>query len=387
MDPDVARRLRRSTLEELGGAPEAVEEALQYGESPFSLERTCPAPVLPQPDEPHLAAWRTWAAEAGDDPFGFLQGKLGQLCVPIVPGISSSDAYRAVARRGEPFDERDFGGRLRLEQPERLRLFVHEHPAGALPVLATPHRADFEALSRAFAFRSESEPISPSVNARMIAGFIDWHRVHQYRREFEALAGPAAWPDEMKRVAKEEPWRFHDRIMLTCAKPYSAVSAADLGLAIGEDEWVDVSDRLRVEHEFTHYATKRVFGSMSLNLLDETLCDFMGMTHALGRFEAAAFLRFMGLEDFPVVREDGRLTTYTKGLSAAARQLVAAVTVRAAARLEALAERHAGERVRMLLALAPLPLDLIASAEGEVAFAESWEAAGRLLAAPVAVGK
>lgn len=381
MDLDVARRLRRRTLEAHAASPEVVDEALRYCESPFSLEQTCPAPVLPQADEPHVADWRAYAAEAGADPLRYLQGKLPQLGVPIVAGVSASEAYRAVSRRGEAFDERDFGGRLQLAAPLELKLHIHEHPAGALPVLATPNRADFEALSRAFAFRSEPEPISPAVNARMIAGFINWDRVHRYRAVFEAENGPQAWPEEMKRVAKSEPWRFHDRLMLTCARPYSAVSAADLGLDMDEARWLEVSDRLRTEHEFTHYATRRVFGSMSLNLLDETLCDLMGMTHALGRFEAAAFLRFMGLEAFPQVRQDGRLSTYTSELSAAGRQLVAAVTVQAARRLEALWQRHGGaaERVRMLLALAPLPLDLLASEEGEAAFAQSWEHAGRLL--------
>jgi hypothetical protein len=381
MQPEGASQVRRRLLEHLGGAPDAVEAVLSYCESPFSLERTVPVPVLPLAEEPHVADWRRYASGAGSEPFAYLQERIPQLCVPIAKGISGSEPYRAVARRGERFEERDFGGRLQLERPAQLRLHIHEHPAGALPVLSTPCREDFETLSRAFAFRSEPEPIAGAVNARMVAGFINWDRVHAYRRGFEAEQGSAGWSAEMQRVARAEPWRFHDRLMLTCARPYSAVPAAELGLALSEAEWLERSDLLRTEHEFTHYATKRVFGAMSLNLLDETLCDFMGMTLALGSFRSDQFLRFMGLQAFPEVHADGRIHTYTEQLPEAAFPLLCAVTVRASQALERLAGRWytPAQRSRMLLALCPLTLELLASDAAEDLFAAHWQVAGGLL--------
>jgi hypothetical protein len=215
----------------------------------------------------------------------------------------------------------------------------------------------------------------------MLAGVINWDRVHRYRRGFEAR-GDEAWPAEMKRVAQEEAWRFHDRIMLTCDRPYSGVSAAELGLAMSEQEWLSASSVLRLEHEFTHYATKRIWGTMSLNLLDETLCDFMGMTLALGAFRAEHFLRFMGLEAYPTLRADGRLGTYTAELTAGAAAVQATLAVHAARRLERLAEGRYDlrQRQRLLLALAPLPLEAHAAAEADELFAASWEAAGQSLA-------
>src|SRR5207244_2307165 len=127
------------------------------------------------------------------------------------------------------------------------------HPAGALPVLATTDRGDFETLCRALASRSEPAPISPAVNAQMVAGFNNWDRLRRYRAAWSAGRDPAAaeedWPQEMGRVAEEERWRFQDRFMIACARPYSDVTAERLGLELDEATWLARSNDLRVEHE------------------------------------------------------------------------------------------------------------------------------------------
>lgn len=46
--------------------------------------------------------------------------------------------------------------------------------------------------------------------------------------------------------------------------------------------WLKASTVLRLEHELTHLATKRLLGEMRLNLLDELVADCMGMVAALG---------------------------------------------------------------------------------------------------------
>jgi len=379
---DEARSERLSVLSRLGGDGEACARVLAYCESPFRDIATDLRPVFPLPSEPHVDTWRRYVAESGSDVFGYLQRRLPQLGVPIREGISKTDAYRAVARRGEPCRPDTFGELLTLERPGSLRLYVHEHPAGALPILVTDWREDFERLSRCLACRSEPEPIAPSVNAQMIAGFVNWDRVDEYRRGWlDAGNAPPGWPGEMSRLAREEKWRFQDRFVLTCAQPYSSVSAAELGLAMDEAEWLQRSTELRVEHEMTHYATRRAFGVMRLNLLDETLCDFMGTTFALGEFRAEWFLRFLGLESWPSVRESGRIHTYREDLEGAAFELLCAVTVGAARGLERLATaRYAPEqRARFLLALAPLTLELLASERLEEAFSESSRRAAELL--------
>jgi hypothetical protein len=384
MDGEARAALRGDVLVRLGGDGETVDEVLRYCESPFR-EVQVPRPVLPLADEPHLADWRRYLAEAGPHPFTYLQERLPQLVIPVREGVSKTEAYADATRRGKPVRSEDLGGRLRLERPEEVRLFIHEHPAGALPVIVVAHRGDFETLVRALAWRGEPMPIGPAVNAQIVTGFNNWDRLRHHRAGWLATVDPAmaesVWPAEMARVAASEPWRFRDRFVITCVRPYSGVTAAELGLEMSEEDWLERSTLLRVEHEFTHYATQRVFGAMSLNLLDETLADFMGTTYALGTFRAAWYLRFLGLESWPEVQEHGRVHTYASTLSPPAFRLLCALAVRAAHGLEALGTRFYDPqaRGRFLLALSSLTLELLSSAEAPSLFADAHDAAGRLL--------
>ena len=146
-DHDV-REVRRDVLRELGGRGDTIEEVLRYCENPFDPAKAPPPPVFPMSEEPHVETWRAYLNPPPSDFFACLQERLPQLAIPITKGIASTNAYRDVVRRGKPFVEDAFGGRLSLERPELFRFFVGEHPSGALPVLLTPHRSDFETLDR-----------------------------------------------------------------------------------------------------------------------------------------------------------------------------------------------------------------------------------------------
>jgi hypothetical protein len=385
---DAAARaaVRRGVLLRLGGEADAVAEVFAYCESPFHRVQV-PKPVFPLPPEPHVADWRRYLAEAGPHAFAYLQERLPQLVIPVREGISKTAAYADATLRGVPVRSEDLGGRLHLERPAQVRLFVHEHPAGALPVIVVAHRGDFETLVRALAWRGEPRPLSPAVNAQIVTGFNNWERLRRHRADWMASVDPAmaerVWPAELARVADSEPWRFRDCFVITCLRPYSGVAAGELGLEMDEADWLERSTLLRVEHEFTHYATQRVFGAMSLNLLDETLADFMGTTYALGTFRAAWYLRFLGLENWPQVREHGRVLTYAAALSPPAVRLLCALVVRAAHGLEDLATRwyDPAARGRFLLALASLTLELLSAEEAPSLFADAYDAAGALLGA------
>jgi hypothetical protein len=65
-----------------------------------------------------------------------------------------------------------------------------------------------------------------------------------------------------------------------------------------------------LHHEATHYFTRRAFGSMRNNLLDELVADYIGLVAATGRYDADVFLRFMGLENHLQYRPGGRLENY-----------------------------------------------------------------------------
>jgi hypothetical protein len=375
------RDARRDVLRELGGRSETLEEVLRYCENPFDAAKAPPPPVFPMAEEPHVEVWRAYLNPLPEDVFAFLQERLPQLSIPIAEGTASTEAYRDVVRRGKPFAEDAFGGTLSLERPDLFRVFVGEHPSGALPVLVTPHRRDFESLDRALGFRNEPVPINPSVNAHTIAGFINWDRVRRHQAAWMAAASGTSWASEMERVMKNESWRFYDRFILLCGRPYSGVSSSELGLDLDEPAWIETSTVLRLEHEFTHYATKRVYDAMNTNVLDEVICDWAGITKALGRFRADWFLKFLGLEGLPEIREGARVLAYVPGLGEDAVALVCRVTAGAAAGLEALHDElyREEERPRFLLALTRLTLELLASADRKRYFLEGYDEAGRML--------
>ena len=381
-----SRSHRRSVLSKLGGQGETLDEVLHYCENPFELELEGDVFALPGAPEPHVTDWHRYLRESREgNVFSYLGARLPQLSIPIRRGVSSTEEYAAVMRRGEPFESESFGSRLELDQETSLRLLMHDHPAGALPVLTTSDRADFETLWHALACKSEPKPIGSSVNAQMIAGVLNWDRVCQYKKRWIAqqasITAVVEWPAELKRVAATQPELFHDRIVVVMQNPYSGVAASDLGIELDEDEWESRSMELRIEHELTHYATKRWGGAMQLNVLDELIADFMGITWALGSFHGAWFLRFMGMVSWPQVNPEGRVQTYCVGLSESAFPLLGALVIEAANGLERLGNRFYtnSHRVQFLLSLMQVTLETLAAEDAEDRFGAVYERTARLM--------
>lgn len=378
LSQNMAEQERREVLTSLGGDADSVEQVLTYCNSPFERAQIPENLSFPLGDEAHLADWRDFLAAKGDDAFAFLAERIAQLSIPISEGVSDTDAYADVIRRGKKFDQAAFGGRLTIRRPDLFQFVIHEHPAGALPVFVTSDREDFENLDRALVFRNEPIAINPSVNAHLISGSINWHRVGNYRSTWtatHATAPGSSWGGEMKRVLAHEKWRFYDRFMLVCANHYSGVSAASLGLDMPESEWLKRSTTLRLEHEFMHYATKRLYDHMSLNLFDETICDWIGTVCALDAFKADWFLRFLGLEDRRSIRDDGRLHAYCAPLTGAALELLRVLMVRVADNLESLTSQYLepDKRLQFALALTRLTLELLASERSHELFEPAYE--------------
>jgi hypothetical protein len=361
-----------------------AEDLAKYCRNRFAVEELPSPPVLPLQDEAHVDDWREYLDQPGDDLFRSLQSRLVQLNIPIRKGISKTAAYGEVVRRGHAFDEAAFGGRLTLERPELFSASVHNHPVGSLPVLIISHRKDFETVVRALAFRCEPATINPTVNAHLISGLINWDRMRRYKSfwmDRHKAAGVLGWSIELKRVTSSESWRYLDRLIVVTDSPYSGVSADELGLDWNATEWRERSAALRLEHEFTHYATKRLYGKMTLNVFDEIIADWAGISMVTGQFRAAWFLRFLGLDGFPTVRTDGRIHTYRGKLSDQSFRDLGTLALKAADGLEALHDAHysAANRARFLLALTRLSLDLLASERREQFFGEAFDWAVRML--------
>jgi len=327
--PSLDAAMRRAVWRAHGARADEAEELVSYAASP--LPDVLPERGYPLPDAPHVVAWEGYAESARREGAARVLGRvLIQLRFPVEVGISETAAYQAATRRGvgpEPG-----GPGLGLAGPDRLRVFLHATPAGRVPVVLAEERADFEALVQAITARNEPRPVPASMGACMIAGYNNWDRVRALRRAWEKthpLAGESDWLGAFREIVPRKDL-YQDRFMLLSAGPYSAASAAAVGLS--EEAWREASIRTRLEHECTHYFMRQAFGAMRKSLLDELVADYMGLLEARGEFQAPLFLLFMGLESFPSYRAGGRLENYRGAppLSDGAFRVLAPVVKRAA---------------------------------------------------------
>ncbi len=362
------RDARAEVLRAHGATPAETEELLAYTEPAFRVPDELPGP-FPLPDEPFVAAWEGYAAEAEErGAWPVLREKLVQLRFPVAAGVSATDAYRAATRRGERSWPPHGGTRLR--DPERLRLFLHPTAAGRVPVVVAGHRDDFVTLVRALARRNEPDAVPGSMGACIVGGYVNWDRVGALRGAWEAShpGDDAGWAVELRALAPHREL-YQDRFVLLSRGPYSGVPAAAMGMSAGE--WEEASLAIRLEHECAHHLTRRAFGSMRNTAHDELIADFAGVVSACGRFRADWVLRFLGVEDFPRFRADGRLRSYRGDppLSDGAFRVLQSLVRDAAANLEAAGLERAVDwgdldaRARALAAMARLTLEELGAPE------------------------
>jgi hypothetical protein len=356
-------------LASLGASPSEIDELLAYNANVFD-HATLPD-SFPLPDEPFVAVWEQYLADSAEQGlFEILKDRLVQFQFPIQEGISQTELYQGATRRGVQFEP--LVDSITLHYPEKLRLILHQTPAGRLPILITGDRRDFIMLLQALTMRNEPKHIPDSMGALMVAGFNNWDRIRQLRRRWEASHGEAAteeaWHNEFQRIIPQKTL-YQDRFIILSDGPYSAVPAQDIGLS--EAEWKEISLLIRMEHECTHYFTRRIFSSMRNNLIDELIADYMGITGAIGHYRADWFLRFVGLENYPDYREGGRLQNYRGDppLSEGAFNILKMLVKRAAENVERFdAElskemRSAEGRALVLIALTYQTLEELASDE------------------------
>ncbi len=363
--PGRSEDARRRRLEELGATAETLPELLRYTENPYRERLGESLPALPLADEPHLEAWRDYAEDAvAGGAIQVLREKLVQLSFPIREGISQEEAYRSATRRGKRPSNADEA--LRFSAPGDVEVVVHDTLAGAIPVIVAGDRDDFETLVRALTGRNEPIVVPSAMGACLIKGLVNWDRVARYRAvwaEGGHLDGTqpseAAWQAELKSLAGRREL-YQDRVLLLSTGPYSALAAAEVGF--GADRWHVESSAIRLGHESFHYLTLRLFGLIRSNLLDELLADMAGLLAAHGRYSEELALRFLGLESYPEVRPEGRLTVYRGELSDAALPVLSRLAVEAIRNLAAIAaEAEESESADLLVALAGMTLEELAT--------------------------
>jgi hypothetical protein len=369
----MTENFRRSVLASLGANASEIEELVLYNQNVFDHTKLKFPVKLPLPDEPFVAAWEHYTAEAEKKgAFQSLRNKLVQFCFPIQEGISQTEGYRSATRKGLSVDEVPEATGLVLNRPERLKLVLHQSLAGRIPLLITEEREVFVALVRALTMRNEPKPVPDSMGASMIAGYNNWDRVREYRKRWEkknpSNRSEQRWKEEFQRLIPQKEL-YQDRFIILSDGPYSAVAAGEVECS--EEEWRQASFNIRREHECSHYFTRRMFSSMKNNLIDELIADYMGIVAAAGYFRAGWFLRFLGLGSFPDYREGGRLQNYRgePSLSDGAFRVLQALVKNAAENLERFDSEHsevlhmAEGKARMLMALSRLTLEELASKE------------------------
>lgn len=356
---------RADILDYFGANAAETAELLTYNRNVFETKHFETALKFPLPSEPHISVWQEYCVEGETrGVWQTLKKVLVQLQFPIQAGISKTEVYRQATCRGIEPEER-IG--LSLKQPEDLELNIYQSLAGKIPVLLIKNREDFVAMVRAITKRNEPVPIPDSMGACIVAGYNNWDRIRRYRQQC-LIDNPnnseSAWLEEFRQLIPQKEL-YQDRFILLSDGFYSNVPARDLGLT--DAEWKRLSLTIRLEHECTHYFTRRIFNSMQNNILDEIIADYKGIVTATGTYKADWFLRFLGLESFPHYREGGRLENYRGVLSNGAFKLLQKLVKAAAENLERFycnyQLKNLENETLMLMALTCLSLEELAFKE------------------------
>ncbi len=363
---------RTDVLTDFGATAAQVEELLVYNQNVFDHNTLTDRVKFPLTSESHIPAWEEYAVSAKVlGVFEVLKQRLVQFQFPIIEGISQTEAYQSATRRGVATDGMIATG-LILQEPEKLQLILHQSLAGTIPVLLTGNREDFVCLVQALTKRNEPQPVPNSMGACIVSGFNNWDRIRQYRQQWSAEnpanCSQSSWLAEFGRLIPQKQL-YQDKFIILSNSSYSNVSAKDIGLE--KAQWQHLSLAIRLEHECTHYFTRRLFNSMRNNIFDELIADYRGIVAAIGTYRADWFLHFLGLESFPNYREGGRLQNYlgNPSLSDGAFKILQVLVKAAAENLQSFHVeyvsqlRDANIQPLMLMALTNLTLEELASLE------------------------
>ena len=161
---------------------------------------------------------------------------------------------------------------IQFNQEESISAEIYNSTAGEIPVIRIKNTEDFENLVT--------------------------NLIHKGKR-----------PENLRSTGASFVFGKKTRFIILSQKPYSNVSARTLGLK--EDDWLEKSLQIRLEHECTHFFTKKFYGRAQNHLHDELIADFFGILSAFGFYKADYFEYFMGIKG----EEGSRLSCYIPNCS------------------------------------------------------------------------
>lgn len=296
-------KTREEILKGYGASPVEIQELLEYNKNKFQT-------VLNHEisDEKFIEVWKLYKKESEVyGAYNTLRKYIPQFHFEIKEGISQTEEYKEVTLRGKSIDAICADEGLGLIEPVALELELYPTSVGFIPLLFTPNNSDFEALVRAMVYRNEPVAIPDSMGACIVKGYNNWDRIRRYKERWTKENIDGEWQDEFKRMIPDKEL-YQDKFIILSNKFYSGITPEQVGM--NADEWRKISLTMRRVHECTHYVTLRLFGSMQNRVQDEIIADFFAILEAMGGYRPELALLFLGLENFTMYRNGGRLENY-----------------------------------------------------------------------------
>lgn len=226
-----------------------------------------------------------------------------QLTLPIERGMSASDAYRDIVRKGkfpEEFPNHFYG-------TDEDCVFYIDTPAGKAEVLYLADRRDFRRFLQSIVYRCEPVKIPDSTGAMHISGITNWRKIHVHKEEY-LRDGNLDWSREFRRFTAE-PANFKDTLIIVSKGEYSGLPYTEAGFS--REEWLKTSLTIRIYHELTHFVCRKLCPEHKDIIWDEVVADCIGICKALGYYDTILAQKLLGVEgDF--YRHGGRLENYVE---------------------------------------------------------------------------
>ncbi len=301
-------KLRRKHLSVYTQDVTIIEELMVYTHNHFKKVTTLSLPDLQSKEEQQILDWeeyKTIETTTSASIFEILKEHLVPLNFPIQKGISQTDYYRESTLKGKKLNTVAEASGLPLKNLKGIHLlFVGEH-GRKVPALLITSATDFTSVVQALVYKNEPVLIPDAMGAIMIEGLNNWGRLRKNIQKIENFNPSLNRKEVLKRILKDKSL-YQDRLMLISKKEYSNITPS----GIGKIPWQEASIKIRLQHEYAHYFTKRYLGSMRNNMHDELIADYMGIHSIRPLFDAALFLHFIGLENASFYRKGGRLENY-----------------------------------------------------------------------------
>lgn len=245
----------------------------------------------------------------GKDIFNALKECYPSLNFLIDKEIDKAELYNNMLLKGTTNDIK-LTSYIKLEDTKNISLELHESIAGKIPVLTIPNNEDFVKILQSIIHKNNPLPIPASMGAVLLNGLNNSKRFNIIKKNWLQNNPFGDWNTEFSNNIILKKSLYKDKLIILSTKPYSNVTASQLGLE--EDLWISYSISIRKEHEFTHLYTLKKYGQATNNLHDELIADYIGIVKTIWNYNKVWMLTFMGLENYPHYREGARLENYVK---------------------------------------------------------------------------